>query len=110
MDNLILVVIDILVALAMFLLGLSFYKSKGKAADFLSGYNTKSKEERLKYDENEMCREYGRFMMLMAIPFIPGAIIDYFVLLLGSAIAWGVWIIMLIILIVKRVKKESGIK
>lgn len=110
MDNFILVIIDILVALVMFLLGLSFYKSKGKAADFLSGYNTKSKEERLKYDENEMCREYGRFMMLMAIPFIPGAIIDYFVLLLGSAIAWGIWIIMLIILIVKRVKKESGIK
>lgn len=110
MDNIILVVIDLLIALIMFLLGLSFYKSKGRAADFLSGYNTKSKEERLKFDENQMCKEYGKFMMFMAIPFIPGAIIDYFVLLLGSAIAWGVWIIMFIILIVKRVKKESGIK
>ena len=110
MDNIILVVIDLLIALIMFLLGLSFYKSKGRAADFLSGYNTKSKEERLKFAENQMCKEYGKFMMFMAIPFIPGAIIDYFALLLGSAIAWGVWIIMFIILIVKRVKKESGIK
>lgn len=110
MDNLILIVINILVAVLMLLLGLSFYKSKGKAVDFLSGYNARSKEDLLNFDENQMCMEYGRFMMLMAIPFIPGALIDYFVPLLGSGIAWGVWFIMFIILLVKRIKKESGIK
>ncbi len=110
MGDFILIVIDLLAAVSMFLLGLSFYKSNGKATDFLSGYNMKATKERLKFDEKEMCREYGRFIMLMAVPFLPGAVIDYFAPLIGCGIAWGVWFIMLIILIVKRVKKESGIK
>lgn len=33
-------------AVLMFLFGIYFYKSKGKAARFLSGYNMKSEEER----------------------------------------------------------------
>lgn len=49
----------------------------------------KTTKERLKFDEKEMCREYGRFIMLMAVPFIPGAVIDYFALI-GCGIAWGV--------------------
>ena len=35
MGDFILIVIDLLAAVSMFLLGLSFYKSNGKAADFL---------------------------------------------------------------------------
>ena len=44
----------------MALFGIYFYKSKGKAARFLSGYNMKSEDERKKYDENAMCKAYGK--------------------------------------------------
>lgn len=106
-DNIILIAIDILMAISMLLLGLFFFRSKGKAADFLAGYNTKRAAERRMFDEKSMCREYGKFMMLMSIPFILGAVIDFLVPVLGCALAWAAWIILLVILMVKRVKKEG---
>ena len=46
------IVFDFMMAVIMFLFGMGFYKSEGKAAKFLSGYNMKSADERKKYDEN----------------------------------------------------------
>ena len=45
-----------MMAVIMFLFGMWFYKSEGKATKFLSGYNMKSADERKKYDENAMCK------------------------------------------------------
>ena len=45
---------DFAMAVIMLLLGCCFYKSKGKAAGFLSGYNMKPEAERKKYDEDAM--------------------------------------------------------
>ena len=66
------VIFDLGMAVIMFLFGICFVKSNGKAAAFLSGYNMKSKEERKQYDEKEMCRVYGnrviwtvQFVLLM---------------------------------------------
>ena len=42
----------------------------------MSGYNMKSADERKKYDENAMCKAYGKRMMFMSVPFIIGIIID----------------------------------
>ena len=67
---------DFAMAVIMLLLGCCFYKSKGKAAGFLSGYNMKPEAERKKYDEDAMCRAYGKRMMGMSLPFIAGIIID----------------------------------
>ncbi|WP_455579369.1 DUF3784 domain-containing protein [Faecalibacillus intestinalis] len=36
----------------------------------------KSADERKKYDENAMCKAYGKRMMFMSVPFIIGIIID----------------------------------
>lgn len=47
---------------------LLFYRSNGKAVNFLTGYNMKSAEERKKYDEKKMCKDYGKRMMLWPIP------------------------------------------
>ena len=46
------IIYDFSMVVLMFLFGIYFYKSKGKAARFLSGYNTKSEEERKIYDES----------------------------------------------------------
>ena len=37
----------------------------------------KSAEERKKYDEKKMCKDYGKRMMLWPIPFFIGAVIDF---------------------------------
>ena len=83
-----------------------FYKSEGKAAKFLSGYNMKSVDERKKYDENAMCKAYGKRMMFMSVPFIIGIIIDIRNQGIGYFIAWGIWFIMFVLLLIDRHRRE----
>ena len=98
----------------VFVLECGFYKSEGKAAKFLSGYNMKSADERKKYDENAMCKAYGKRMMFMSVPFIIGIIIDILIGIIidiqyqgiGSWIAWGIWLIMFVLLLIDRHKRE----
>ena len=78
------IVFDFAMAVIMFLFGTCFYKSNGNAARFLSGYNMKSKDERKKYDENAMCKAYGKRMIVMALPFILGIIIDTIIVVLSQ--------------------------
>ncbi|MCB6282816.1 DUF3784 domain-containing protein [Dorea formicigenerans] len=108
------IVFDFMMAVIMFLFGMWFYKSEGKAAKFLSGYNMKSADERKKYDENAMCKAYGKRMMFMSVPFIIGIIIDILIGIIidiqyqgiGSWIAWGIWLIMFVLLLIDRHKRE----
>lgn len=86
-DYMIYIVFDFMMAVIMFLFGMWFYKSEGKAANFLSGYNMKSADERKKYDENAMRKAYGKRMMFMSVPFIIGIIIDIQYLGIGCLIA-----------------------
>ena len=83
------IIFDFAMAVIMLLFGIWFYRSKGQASNFLSGYNMKSAEERKKYDENAMCKAYGKRMMLMSLPFIAGMIIDIWYIGTGCLIAWA---------------------
>ena len=94
-------------AVIMLLFGIWFYRSKGQASKFLSGYNMKSAEERKKYDENAMCKAYGKRMMFMSIPFIAGMIIDIWNIGIGCLIAWVIWFVMFILLLMDRHKREG---
>lgn len=113
-DYMIYIVFDFMMAVIMFLFGMWFYKSEGKAANFLSGYNMKSADERKKYDENAMCKAYEKRMMFMSVPFIIGIIIDILIGIIidiqyqgiGSWIAWGIWLIMFVLLLIDRHKRE----
>ena len=107
LDNMFIIIYDFSMAVLMFLFGIYFYKSKGKAARFLSGYNMKSEEERKKYDENAMCKAYGKRMMVMSLPFIVGIIIDIQYQGTGCLIAWMIWLIMFISLLIDRHKKRT---
>ena len=100
------IVFDFAMAVIMFLFGIYFYKSKVKAARFLSGYNMKSEDERKKYDENAMCKAYGKRMIVMSLPFIVGIIIDTQYQGIGCLIAWVAWVVMFILLLVDRHKRE----
>ena len=95
-------------ALIFFLFGIVFYKSEGKAVKFLAGYNEKSEDERKKYDENAMCKSYGKRMIFMSLPFLLGILIDIQYPGIGCLlISWAVWFVMFILLLVDRHKREK---
>ena len=100
------VIFDFCMAAIMLLFGMGFYKSGGKAADYLTGYNMRSADERRKYDENAMCKAYGKRMMYMSIPFLIGTAIDFLYPGIGCLIAWGIWLILFILLLIDRHKRE----
>lgn len=101
------ILFDIGMSVIMFIIGILFYKSNGKGANFLSGYNTRSTEERKQYDEKGMCRLYGKRIIYMAIPFLFGAIIDIYFVGIGCLIAWVLWLILFFLLLIKRHKSEK---
>ena len=100
------VIFDFIMAVIMFLFGTWFYKSDGKAANFLSGYNMKPENERKKYDEKTMCKAYGYRMIVMSLPFVLGIMIDLQYQGIGCLVAWFVWFVMFILLLVDRSKRE----
>ena len=100
------VLFDMGMAAIMFIIGILFYKSNGKATNFLSGYNMRSTEERKKYDEIQTCKDYGKRMMYMAIPFLIGAVIDIQFVGIGCLIAWGLWLVLFAFLLIERHKRE----
>ena len=100
------IIFDFAMAVIMLLFGIWFYRSKGQASNFLSGYYMKSAEERKKYDENAMCKAYGKRMMFMSVPFIIGIIIDIQYQGIGCWMAWGIWLIMFVLLLIDRHKRE----
>ena len=93
------IIFDFAMAVIMLLFGIWFYRSKGQASKFLSGYNMKSAEERKKYDENAMCKVYGKRMIFM--------IIDIWHIGIGCLIAWVIWFVMFILLLMDRHKREG---
>ena len=101
------IIFDFTMALIFFLFGIGFYKSEGKAAKFLAGYNEKSEDERKKYDENVMCKAYGKRMIFMSLPFLAGILIDIQYPGIGCLFAWTVWFIMFILLLADRHKREK---
>ena len=101
------IIFDFAMAVIMLLFGIWFYRSKGQASKFFSGYNMKSAEERKKYDENAMCKAYGKRMMFMSIPFIAGMIIDIWYIGIGCLMAWVIWFVMFILLLMDRHKREG---
>lgn len=98
---------DLAMALIMFLIGLCFYRSEGKGAKLLSGYNMRSDQERKRFDEKKLCQCYGKRMMVMALPFLFGAALDQYRAGAGCILAWIIWIILFVLLMIKRTKMES---
>ena len=101
------IIFDFCMAVIMLLFGIGFYKSGRKAADYLTGYNMRYADERRKYDEDAMCKAYGKRMMYMSIPFLIGIAIDFRYSGIGCLIAWGIWLIMFILLLIDRHKREQ---
>ena len=98
---------NLIAALCMFLIGLYLHGSNGKADDYLTGNNLRSEAQRKKVNEVFMCQCYGKRMMVMALPFLFGMILDLFKPGIGTGLAWLVWFVLFILLLVKRAKLEK---
>jgi hypothetical protein len=102
-----LVIFDLGMAICFFIIGLWFYKSNGKASNYLTGYNLKNDMERKRIDEKEMCKIYGIRMMYWGTPFIIGASIDIFKPGIGCILAWVIWMGLFIWHMFDRAKREN---
>ena len=100
------ILFDLMMSLVFLLIGTVFYRSKGNAARFLSGYKVKFVEDSKKVDEIKMCMDYGKRIMLWTVPFLIGAIIDVRFPSIGTLIAWVIWIAMFILFLKYRRKRE----
>lgn len=54
-----------------------------------------------------MCKAYGKRMVFMSIPFIAGMIIDIWYIGIGCLMAWVIWFVMFILLLMDRHKREG---
>ena len=77
------------------------------AANFLTGYNMKSIEERNKFDEDTLCKDYGKKIMLWGILYLIGIGIDMYFPGKGIRIASILWIILFLQFLIERHKRES---
>ena len=52
-------------------------------------------------------KSYGRRILIMAVPFLVGAVIDYIYPGKGTILAWALWIILFVGLLMDRIKREK---
>jgi len=97
--------IDLLIAVIFIVMGVLFIKSNGKGCNFISGYNLKTEEERKNYDEVKICKYVGKTILVWAVFFIIGALVDCFYKGIGIMLAFFLFIIGLAYLIYIRCKK-----
>lgn len=107
MFQVLVIIFDLFMAVLMFFMGRYFYHSKGKASNLLTGYNMRPGNERKQSDEDDMCRIYGKRIMGMAVSFVCGAAIDFFKPGIGCTAAWIVWIVLFVMLCIKRTSMEK---
>lgn len=97
--------IDLLIAVIFIIMGVLFIKSNGKGCNFISGYNLATEEERKNYDEVKICKYVGKTILVWAVFFIIGALVDYFYQGIGIKLAFFLFIIAFAYHIYIRYKK-----
>lgn len=81
-----------------------FYKSKGKAAKFLTGHVEKTESDDF---EKEICEVYGKRIMVWSLIFIAGLVIDIYNEGIGCVLAWITWIAFFTYHLMDRSKREK---
>ena len=94
------IIFDFAMAVIMLLFGIWFYRSKGQASKFLSGYNTATKEEKEKYDEKKLCRTMGIGMSIIAILALIMGLLENILPAFFVYIALGIILIDVVVIII----------
>lgn len=76
-----------------FIIAVIFTSLKGKGADFISGFNSKSKEERRLYDEEKLSKDHRNMFWMYSVIFGIGAICSYFISQYLAIIAFIIWLL-----------------
>lgn len=80
-------------SLIFLLLAVIFAILKGKASVLISGFNSKSKEERSLYDEEKMCADQRNAFLIWAAILGIGAIFSYLISQYSAIVAIVIWLI-----------------
>lgn len=78
MENMPLTIFTLIMAIFFFIFATIFALLKEKACLLISGYNFKSKKERLKYDEKRLSLDMRNNFITYGIIFVIGSIPTYF--------------------------------
>jgi len=76
------------------LMSLIFSILKEKGAILISGFNTLSPEERLKYDRARMSKDMRNSLLLWTVIFLLGAALAYYVFKYIALVSFAVWLIL----------------
>ena len=90
MENMPLTIFTLIMAIFFFIFATIFALLKEKACLLISGYNFKSKKERLKYDEKRLSLDMRNNFITYGIIFVIGSIPTYF---------FGMWCFILTLII-----------
>lgn len=101
-----LILFDIGMAIIFLSIGIYFKESNGKASKYLTGYNTRSNDEKKDIDEVKITKEYGKIYILISLPFFIASIIDSYKMPYGILSAWIIWVIMFVYLLYRRKQNE----
>lgn len=74
-------------------LGLVFWIGKEKACILISGYNSKTKQERSEYDEARLSQDERDFFLICALIFLAGAIFSIWFGAISFWIAFAIWLV-----------------
>lgn len=87
------------VVFSIFLL-LSIVLISGHGSGLIAGYNTATKEEKLKYDEKKLCRTVGMGMVIIAVLFFIMGLLENVLPFYFAYISLGVIIVDVVVIII----------
>ena len=76
------------------IIGVLFAIFKGKAAKFVSGFNSLSKEEQALYDKAYISRDIRNQCFIWAVIMLIGAVLSYFLTPYMAIPTFGIWLVL----------------
>ncbi|AWK52969.1 hypothetical protein DIC82_19105 [Clostridium beijerinckii] len=103
MEKYIWTIVGLVMAGIFLLIGMIFLILKEKACGLISGYNTKTKEEREEYDEARLSKDERRFFFIYAMIYLIGAVLSLF----GGAVCFWIAFVVWFVLFIKNVHLDA---
>lgn len=97
---------NVLSGICLFLIGYSV--KKFKMSYLIAGYNTSSKEEKAKYDEEKLVNFVGKLLITSSALLIAGAILALLFNKFEDGIIWSSWILFTIFILFGLVYANTG--
>ena len=98
--------VNLVSGLFLFFLGLAIRMFK--MSYLISGYNTASREEKEKYDEDKLVRYTGNLLMLCSAVLISGGVASFMLPSDGETLGLAVWAVFTVFILAGLVYMNTG--